>query len=337
MLLRDAGAKIIDIIRRFGFKLVDAILQPFQHSFCRVVIEKHPCVDMAGDAADAVVSRHYFRAGRAVRLNGLFRVVREGVAFVIKTKLDFPMWIDAAPYAVGSMGMQSGICHIAVSDLVRIAFHKQFPRLSALDEGAGYITMTRADKGENMKEIKITSPPVNPVFDMEEFMNFSKENRLASSTVEKLVDLWEEWRPELKTAWIRHDGNAWLAIWLPEKVEQMIDDAWDSSPGEGFLKNSLAQYMCMAAVGEMLPQAADGGCAPAPKPDSALRRALGDLGLVDPAKNADTLLRRYAILTHYPFRGGCEICALQENCPKAHGSAETASVVLPGYERGIDD
>ena len=45
------------------------------------------------------------------------------------------------------------------------------------------------------------------------------------------------------------------------------------------------------------------------------------------------LSRRYAVVTHYPFKGGCEICVLQSNCPKGQGQMEAASVVLPGYER----
>ena len=42
--------------------------------------------------------------------------------------------------------------------------------------------------------------------------------------------------------------------------------------------------------------------------------------------------RRYAVVTHYPFKGGCEICVLQSNCPKGQGQMEATSVVLPGYE-----
>lgn len=188
-----------------------------------------------------------------------------------------------------------------------------------------------------MDDIAITNPQVTPAFDMEEFMNFSRETRIASSTLERLVDLWEEWQNQLKTARIQHGKNSWLAIWLPEGIEKAVDDAWEKSPGQGYLMNSLAQYMCMAAVQEVLPQIADGGCAPAPRPETALACALAEIGLVDPVKKGTNLLRRFAILTYYPFRGGCEICAMREDCPKAHGAHEFASVVLPGHERGIDD
>ena len=41
------------------------------------------------------------------------------------------------------------------------------------------------------------------------------------------------------------------------------------------------------------------------------------------------LARRYAVVTHYPYRGGCEICTLQQQCPKSGGDM---TVTLPGYE-----
>ena len=43
------------------------------------------------------------------------------------------------------------------------------------------------------------------------------------------------------------------------------------------------------------------------------------------------LNRRFAVVTFYPFRGGCEICHLQAHCPKGNGETGT-SVLLPGYE-----
>lgn len=186
-----------------------------------------------------------------------------------------------------------------------------------------------------MDDIAITNQKISPAFDMEDFMNFSRETRMASSTLEHLIDLWENWQSQIKAARIQHGQNSWLAIWLPESIEKAVDDAWEKSPGEGFLINSLAQYICMAAIQELLPQTADGGCAPAPEPNKALSEALARLKLVNVDKKDNNLLRRYAILTHYPFRGGCEICAMRDNCPKTHGTEEFASVVLPGHERGI--
>ena len=65
----------------------------------------------------------------------------------------------------------------------------------------------------------------------------------------------------------------------------------------------------------------------------ALREALAGLGLAY-KEGQPTLNRRFALVTHYPFKGGCEICHLQDNCPKGQGQAESMSIVLPGHEPG---
>lgn len=176
-----------------------------------------------------------------------------------------------------------------------------------------------------------------PEFDLEEFMNLSQETRLSQEALAGLGDLWEKWHASLKTVHIKAGRDSWLAIWLPEEVESEVDEAWRKSPGEGYLINSLAQYLCMAAVNSLLPQIVDAGCAPCPAPDIKLKQALDEIGLGQPGGEDLSVLRRYAILTHYPFRGGCEICALQADCPKHKGEQGFASVVLPGYERGRDD
>ena len=48
-------------------------------------------------------------------------------------------------------------------------------------------------------------------------------------------------------------------------------------------------------------------CAPAPRPTEALREALSGLGL-EYREDAPTLNRRFALVTHYPFKGGCLGC-----------------------------
>lgn len=188
-----------------------------------------------------------------------------------------------------------------------------------------------------MDELSFTEHRVQPEFDLESFMNFSRETRLDNAILEKMLALWDDWQQLLKIVQIQHGKNSWLAIWLPEEVESAVDSAWNEIPSEGFLLNSMAQYFCMVAVEQLLPQVADGGCAPSPKPGKMLEEGLNQLGLVDPAKGGLNLLRRYAILTHYPFKGGCEICAMRDNCPKVQGQQDFAHVVLPGYERGVGD
>ena len=165
-----------------------------------------------------------------------------------------------------------------------------------------------------MSEITVTEHEIRPYFDMEGFMTLSQESRLGGATLERLCKLWEEWMPQLKVCEIKTAKISYLAVWLPESVEQQVDAAWEKSPSDGWQDNNLAQYMCMAAV----------------------REALSGLGL-EYREDAPTLNRRFALVTHYPFKGGCEICHLQSNCPKGQGKSEAASVVLPGYEQGADE
>ena len=188
-------------------------------------------------------------------------------------------------------------------------------------------------KERTLSEAQIKEHPLRPYFDMEGFMTMSHETRLGGAVLQRLVDLWGQWLPKLKVCEISTGKIAYLAVWLPEEVEELVDAAWEKSASDGFMVNNLAQFMCMAAVQELLPEVENAGCAPSPRPTEALRAAVAGLGL-EYREGAATLARRYAVVTHYPFRGGCEICHLQDQCPKGQGQAESASVLLPGYEPG---
>lgn len=179
-----------------------------------------------------------------------------------------------------------------------------------------------------MQEAVITDIAVQPEFELEDFMFFSKETRLDNETLMHLIEYWENWVAAFQVRQIASGDKSWLAVWLPEKVENELEEAWNESPSKGFLLNSLAQYLCMNVVEALLPQAANGGCAPKPESDEDLRNALEELGLVN---GSGELERRYAIVSYYPFKGGCEICSLRDSCPK--GEEKTASIVLRGHER----
>lgn len=185
-----------------------------------------------------------------------------------------------------------------------------------------------------MQENVITERGARPEFDLEEFMNFAHESRISNEALQHLLSLWEDWSASLNAREIKNGKNSWLALWLPEEIESKVDEIWDKSPGEGFLINSLAQYLCMSAVNDLLPEIGDGGCAPAPRPHPDLARGLEEIGL---GQMGPALARRYAIVTYFPFRGGCEICNLQEDCPRNLGEPAFATVTLPGHELGKDD
>jgi len=172
---------------------------------------------------------------------------------------------------------------------------------------------------------------IRPYFDLELLMSMSQETRLGGAATERLMELWEQWLPEAHALRVKTDSVEYLAVWLNETVEEEVDKAWDQSPSEAYLYNALAQVLCMSAVHGILPEVQDAGCAPAPRASDTLRAALAAEGL--PYTSSGTPARRYAVVTHYPFKGGCEICALQHACPRAQGMGEGTSVLLPGYER----
>lgn len=181
-----------------------------------------------------------------------------------------------------------------------------------------------------MGKASISDLSVTPEFDLEDFMYFSKETRMDSAAVQNLAILWEKWSSLLKAVKIASDKNSWLCVWLPSSVEREIDQAWGEQPAKGFLMNSLAQYLCMGAVQELLPQTGQSGCSPTPRPDPALRESLQNLEV---GNEDGTLKSRYAVVSYYPFKGGCEVCGISENCPKIAKGEDFHSIVLPGHEK----
>ena len=165
--------------------------------------------------------------------------------------------------------------------------------------------------------------PVRPIFDMELLLGLLQETRLGGQVVEDLANTWERWLPLLHVLKLDTGKIRYLLIWLDESVEKEVDEAWAKSATEGFRLNALAQTMCMCTVYQAEPEVQDAGCAPAPRPTEALRQALAAEG-VPYQEDGPTLSRRYAVLTHFPFRGACDICVLQPDCPKANGSTDAA-------------
>lgn len=185
-----------------------------------------------------------------------------------------------------------------------------------------------------MAGTKISELRAEPDFDLEEFLNLSRESRIEGRTMDEFFARWKNWEGKLKACILENGKNSWLAVWLPEEVEREVDELYDELPAQGFLLNNLAAYMCVSAVSQLIPQVAEGGCAPAPARTPELSRALREAGVLDGDGGGE---RRYAIITSHPFKGGCEICATRQACPKFNGAGDFASIVLPGHERGVSE
>ena len=180
----------------------------------------------------------------------------------------------------------------------------------------------------------VTTQPmqIEPYFDMELFMSTSQETRIGGELMEKLSACWEAWVPHARAMQITVDNASYLLVWLEKEVEDAVDEAWNTTPGDAFAYNALAQVICMTMVHSVLPQVEEAGCAPAPAPGKGLAEGLEKAGVPYADGAGPTLTRRYAVVTYSPFRGGCEVCTLREQCPKGSGcGSEAASVTLPGH------
>lgn len=160
---------------------------------------------------------------------------------------------------------------------------------------------------------------IQPYFDLELFLQTANETRLGGNDMDMCLSLWEAWTKRLSCTEVADAGKTYLALWLPEDVENTVDAAWEKSPSEGFRLNALAQTFTMCAVHEVLPEVQDIGCAPFPHATESLAAAINEAGLPARVGNSGGLEfgRKFAVVTRYPFGGGCEICSLLTSCPRA--------------------
>ncbi|MDL2316740.1 hypothetical protein LJC59_06635 [Desulfovibrio sp. OttesenSCG-928-A18] len=184
-----------------------------------------------------------------------------------------------------------------------------------------------------MSEYRVIDLEVQPYFDLELLLSVSQETRIGGELMEAMAGAWDKWAPHVRAKRIEIGKDSYLLAWLDEAVEEAVDDKWEEAPSEAFLFNALAQVMLMGAVHDLVPQVEEIGCAPAPRPTDALAEALASLGVPYASPGEPGLARRYAVNTYFPFRGGCEICTLQRQCPKGGGQGGDFSITLPGYEK----
>ncbi|MDR0827072.1 MAG: hypothetical protein LBN33_04215 [Desulfovibrio sp.] len=105
-----------------------------------------------------------------------------------------------------------------------------------------------------------------------------------------------------------------LLVRLSDAAEQEAGGDWENAPYRSFLYHSLAQALCMGLARTIIPEIAAHGCAPIPKPTPALAAILAAAGVPYLKPDGPVLSRSFALLTPYPFRGGCAICFLNKDC-----------------------
>ncbi len=172
-----------------------------------------------------------------------------------------------------------------------------------------------SQKKSNAAQCSIEPIEVYPLFDMEQFMLITRIRRLDEESANVIDEYWQRWRELLRVRRIATGNEQYVLVWLEAGVETEIEKLWEQAPSRAFSVNNLAQAMLMAVIRDLVPEVAQAGCAPVPKPNQRLRQALEQAGV--PWNQSGTLERQYAMLTPYPFRGGCEICHLRQECPNA--------------------
>jgi hypothetical protein len=154
----------------------------------------------------------------------------------------------------------------------------------------------------------------NHAWDPAAFAGFSRSGPLSPEESALLAGLWERVEAGLCVRQVANGTRSWLLAWLPAAVEEEVDALWAASPRQAYLAHCLAVHRLMALAGDLIPELAGEGCAPAPEPSPELAQAARELGLCFTSGCA--LDRRYALITPYPFVGGCAACVLESDCPR---------------------
>ncbi len=163
-----------------------------------------------------------------------------------------------------------------------------------------------------------------------DFLRENNASALSAGAFQELCACHERWSREL--ACVRATMNAGQAtarellfIFLPHTVEEYVAEAWRRSPSRGYLLHNLAQALCRAALGKLLPKVGERDCAPLPKLTPAEAGALNlaiaarlreDAACPPACFGPGASIRAYSLLTYYPYIGGCEVCSLREGCPQ---------------------
>ena len=168
--------------------------------------------------------------------------------------------------------------------------------------------------------IQVEAIDAHPEFDLFNYCELSGETRIEHDLLEELEPRFDSWSEKYLRAYKITDPAApgeggHIILWLEEPVEEEIEGIWQDSPGAGMAFHNLAIHMVMTAAQNVVPELADKGCAPLPKPTSGILKAFEKLGLI--WNKEGTVNRQFAVFTRMPYSEGCAICILRPKCPNA--------------------
>lgn len=169
-----------------------------------------------------------------------------------------------------------------------------------------------------MAKYEITPLTPNPEFDMMYYMDVAGETRIEGGVMEDFEEYWDKWATKnLKAYELRNtEGEGkFVLIFLDQEVDDTIEGIWQDSPTHGLYFHALAITMVMSTAQGFVPELQQGKCAPLPRPGEGVLAAFKELGLT--WNEEGSVNRKYAVLTPYPYTGGCEVCHLSASCPKS--------------------
>ena len=167
------------------------------------------------------------------------------------------------------------------------------------------------------KAAPLVATPIaaQPEFDLFTYCEISGETRLEHDLLEEIEPRFDGWQQHLKAYRLSagdEKAPGFVILWLEKPVEDEIEGIWQDSPSAGMAFHNLAIHMVMSAVQNLVPELADRGCAPLPKPDKAVLAAFKKLGLE--WSKEGTVNRQFAVFTNMPALASCGTCILKAKC-----------------------
>jgi hypothetical protein len=174
-------------------------------------------------------------------------------------------------------------------------------------------TPTKAPK--KTAALTLTPVEVQPEFDLFTYCELSGETRIENDLLEEIEPRFDGWQQHLKAYRLSagdEKAPGYVVLWLEKPVEDEIEGIWQDSPSAGMAFHNLAIHMVMSAVQNLVPELADKGCAPLPKPDKDVLAAFKKLGLT--WNKEGTVSRQFAVFTNMPALTSCSACMLKAKC-----------------------
>lgn len=178
-----------------------------------------------------------------------------------------------------------------------------------------------------MKFLPAKTHEVHPRFDLQSYMFLAQTQALSPQRILAMTAMWERWYP-LLNAYTFGDKKGYLLVYLDHAVELEMEERWKESQEQAFLDEALAQSMIMGTLRMFLPDLSTTKCAPLPEPNKVLKRSLAKINIT--LTNQGTFGYKYATLTHYPWRAGCDKCFLRSTCPKKLGLGSQQTYATSG-------